>query len=76
MFWLILLTIAVAVITACLMWLVVGCFENKPAVIEPISVNSESSDVTSSEAPKVVETPIDFDKYKNKQKMIIAILSI
>lgn len=70
------LTIAVAVITACLAWFVVGCFENRPVVLEPISVDSESSNIASSAPLKVVEVPVDFDKYKAINDEIYAWISI
>ena len=71
------LTIAVAVITACLIWFGVGYFKNKPVVTEPISDKPETSEVIShSDTVKVVETPVDFEKYKALNDEIYAWISI
>ena len=71
------LTIAVAVITACLIWFGVGYFKNKPIVTEPLSDKPETSEtLSSSDTVKVVEPPIDFEKYKALNDEIYAWISI
>lgn len=74
--WIILLTISVAVLTACLVYFIIGFVQNKPSEIV-IDTNSQSSQTVSSEKePIVVETPVNFNELKSVNDEIYAWINI
>ena len=71
------LTIAVAVISACMVFLVVGYFQNKPSapVADSSDISSDNSEPATPEI-NIVETPVNFDELKAVNDEIYAWINI